>query len=100
MDGKQSVEPTQSADVVENNQPTYAQRRFYSSARCEEARRRLQDLVDNPEYDTSSSSTLANHIPFIERHLNHLSMYPNTNLDGYISNLKLMTSLKRSGPAR
>lgn len=75
-------------------QLTHGQKRFYASALCEEARGLLQSLVDNPDYNTGSSTDSSK--AFVERHLKHLCMYPRTDLQGYMSNLKLMTNVKRS----
>jgi len=69
---------------------TLAQDRFYSSERCQGARRMLQELVDNPVYDTKSSRD-TDSLNFCERHLDYLSRYPNMELVDYMSNLKLMT---------
>ena len=101
MDNTPSVDQISPEQVIENEPLiTHAKRRFYASDVCREARERLQALVDSPEYNTDPALTTSDPVPFVERHLNHLSMYPNTNLDGYISNLKLMTNAKRSRPAR
>lgn len=78
---------------------TQAQKRFYASDVCEEARRLLQILADDSAYSTEPPPLTGNYTPFVERHLYHLSTHPQTNVNGYISNLKLMTSIKRSRPA-
>jgi hypothetical protein len=97
MDREQSLQPVIQDYSIENNQlATYAQKRFYASELCQEARELLQALVDNPAYNTDPSSPVSESISFVERHLRRLSMYPKTNLDGYMSNLKLMTSTKHS----
>jgi hypothetical protein len=71
---------------------TLSQKRFYASDDCVTARMALQNLVDNPKYNTEASYYSGNDRTFVERHLYHLSTHPTTNLLGYISNLKLMTS--------
>lgn len=93
-------EAPQGDTVVSSAPATYAQKRFYSSDPCEQARKLLEALVNSPDYNTNPSPLMSNPIPFVERHLNHLSMYPKIDLGGYISNLKLRTSIKRSRPAR
>lgn len=99
MDKNQSLVQALPEYTVENNQlVTYAQKRFYDSDRCKQARKLLQTLVDSPEYNTNPPSFIMGPTPFVERHLNHISKHPRTSLEGYMSNLKLMTSLKRSGP--
>jgi len=75
---------------------THAQKRFYASSACEEARELLQALVDDPAYNTDPSRLMDNFTTFVERHLYYLSGHPQTNLNGYISNLKLMTSTKHA----
>ncbi len=99
MDREQPVKQASPGHTVENNQfVTHAQKRFYASDLCKEARGLLQALVDSPDYNTTPSPLIINPDPFVERHLNRLSMHPDINLDGYISNLKLMTSTKHSKP--
>lgn len=101
MNGEQSLKQTSQEYTTLNNQfVTYAQKRFYASDLCKEARELLQALVNSQEYNTDPSPLVSNPVPFVERHLHHLSIYPKTDLDGYMSNLRLMTSLKRSRPAR
>lgn len=78
---------------------TLAQKRFYASEQCIAARKALQRMVDDQRYDTDSPYYRQNALGFIERHLHYLSTHPIVNVDGYLSNLKLMTSNKRSGPA-
>ncbi len=97
MNSEQSVEQVAQELSAKQGQPvTYAQKRFYASDLCKEARELLQDLVDNPQYNTDPSSATSDPVAFVERHLRHLSAYPTTNLAGYMSNLKLMTNTKRS----
>jgi hypothetical protein len=74
---------------------TPAQIKFYSSEKCSEAREALQRLVDSESYNTDSSYFSGNDNAFVERHLHYLSNHPLINVAGYISNLRLMTSLNR-----
>lgn len=100
MDREQSLEKTSLAYRIENNQLiTGAQQRFYASDLCKEARELLQALANSPDYNTDPSPLINDPVSFVERHIQHLSMYPKTNLHVYISNLKIMTSAKRSKPA-
>lgn len=79
--------------VTENGTPiTLAQKRFYASEQCTLARDLLEDMVANPKYNTESIYFSGNTLGFVDRHLHHLSTHPNVNLQGYISNLKLMTN--------
>lgn len=72
-----------------------AQKRFYNSDQCAEARRELEELVIDKQYLTDAGEAFSSR-NFVDRHLYHLSMHPNTNIKGYLSNLKLMTSRKLS----
>lgn len=73
---------------------TPGQKRFYASEQSITARNALQSLVDSPQYNTDSAYYSENDRDFVDRHLHFLSTHPNTNLAGYISNLKLMTGIK------
>ena len=75
---------------------TPAQSRFYASEQCLTARMALQQLVDSPQFSTDSSHFDELAIGFVDRHLHYLSTHPTTLVDGYLSNLKLMTRV-RSG---
>lgn len=87
--------------AVINNQQitsnTYSmnQKRFYASEQCSNARLALQQLVDNPQYNTENISYSGATLTFTDRHLQYLSTHPLVKIDGYISNLKLMTHHKR-----
>lgn len=72
-----------------------AQKRFQASELCYEARKQLQALDSNPKYNTDCSRFKQRPFNFVDRHLYYLSMHPNTSLDGYISNLKLMTKIEQ-----
>jgi hypothetical protein len=71
-----------------------AQKRFFASEECKEARLALQSLVDSTQHDTNSEYYRENMRRFVDRHLHYLSTHPGTKLDGYISNLKIMTGNK------
>lgn len=66
------------------------QKRFYASERGREARKMLQELVASADYETSFKA-LQDSPPFSERHLDIMSRQPRLNLDGYMSNLRIMT---------
>lgn len=67
--------------------------KYYDSDQCREAKQLLQQLVDNPQYDTTSKYYGASSAGFVERHLQYLSTHSVKNLEGFISNLKLMTRI-------
>jgi len=90
-----SQSDTQSAQSTEATVTmTSAQSRFYASERCLHARTALQQLVDSPQFNTDSSDSDGRALGFIDRHLHYLSVHPSTLVDGYISNLKLMTRVR------
>jgi hypothetical protein len=70
---------------------TPAQKRFYASEQCASARVTLQHMVDDQRFDTDSLYYQQSAFGFIERHLHYLSTHPAANVNGYLSNLKLMT---------
>jgi len=74
---------------------TPARKRFYASEQCLTARMALQLMVDSALYDTESSY-FNGYAPlgFVDRHLHYLSTHPATRLEGYLSNLKLMTRIR------
>jgi len=77
-----------------SNYQTLARAKFYASERCEAARIMLDKLVHSTDYDTESTYYVDS-LEFCERHLDYLSRHPNLELNGYMSNLRLMTR-KRS----
>lgn len=70
---------------------THAQQRFYASAQCAEVRDMLQEIIDDPACSTHASHYEGGDPEFIERHLRYLSQRPGINIEGYISNLRIMT---------
>jgi len=83
--------------TIENNVlTTPGQKRFYASEQCGEARKALEQMVRSASYNTDSTYFQGNALDFVERHLHYLSTHPGANLAGYLSNLKLMTNIKRS----
>lgn len=73
---------------------TPSQKRFYASEQCLMARKALQDMVDSSSYNTDSDYFNGGTLGFVDRHLYYLSTHAMTNVDGYLSNLKLMTNVK------
>jgi len=74
---------------------TPGQERFYISERAEDARKALKELVNDASYTTDIRDKGVDGAEFIDRHLRYLSSHPNVELHGYLSNLRLMTSVKR-----
>jgi hypothetical protein len=71
------------------------QKLYYATAQCAEAREALRRMAENPDFDTDSSSHNGALQGFIERHLHYLSLHPGISIEGYIANLKVMTSKRR-----
>lgn len=73
---------------------------FFDSAKGVEALRILQQMTTDDTYNTAASysaDTVAypnNLIPFVDKHMNYLSMHQSTNPEHYIANLRLMTRLR------
>jgi hypothetical protein len=82
--------------MYENEVLVVASNKYYSTEQCQDARVALQKMVDDAGYDTDSNYRAYSNEDFVERHLDYLSTHKVANLAGYISNLKLMTSIKRS----
>lgn len=82
--------------TYENDRLVVANNKYYDSEQCKEARLALQQMVDDSSYDTQPRRRADGSGGFVERHLDYLRTHKVTNLTGYISNLKLMTSIKRS----
>jgi hypothetical protein len=74
---------------------THVQRRFYESEQCAEVRDMLQEIIDDPACGTHESNYEGGDPEFIERHLRYLSQRPGINIEGYISNLRIMTKRMR-----
>lgn len=76
---------------VEAPHRTPAQCKFYASEQCLSAREALKNMVGDQHYGTNSKYYQQSALGFIERHLHYLSLHPTVNVNGYLSNLKLMT---------
>jgi len=74
---------------------TPAQKKFYGSDQCQLARESLQRLADDDNYTTTAGYLHGSDQPFVERHLDYLSTHPGVNVEGYLSNLRLMTRVRR-----
>jgi hypothetical protein len=69
--------------------------RYYSLDACKEARIALQEIVDSPAFNTYPDNTVDGKLGFVDKHLKYLSTHKLVSLTGYISNLKLMTRIKK-----
>lgn len=86
--------------VEDNSTPnrfTLQQEAFFKSESGRAAKAELTVMEKDPRYNTlgSYSAKLAHDMPFVKRHMKYLSEHPKLNPDHYLSNLKLMTKIKR-----
>jgi hypothetical protein len=74
-----------------------SQQEFLSTPAGVHARRELQAMVLNSSYRTDGSYDfpLGGGLTFEQRHLNYLVKHPYVSPVAYISNLKVMTKIKR-----
>ncbi len=61
------------------------------------AKRELQHMVTSSSYDTGGSQDplVGLTLTFVERHLNYLMRHPYVSTEAYLSNLRIMTKVKR-----
>lgn len=74
---------------------------FYSSDEGVDAYRQLKameadaNFVTRSAYAADTSKYPDNTISFVDKHMTYLHTHPNTDVQGYISNLRLMNRIKR-----
>jgi len=74
---------------------------FYESETGAEVKLTLQQMTQNSSYDTKSSYHANaelypdNLITFVEKHMNYLNTHPSLNPNHYVSNLRLVTRIRR-----
>lgn len=71
--------------------------KFLVSKEAETIRETLEAMMDDPEFNTTSlySSAAGEKQLFVDKHLRYLSLHTNLNADHYLSNLRLMTRIRR-----
>jgi hypothetical protein len=91
-------EVTETLQQSEEQEPVMNshQQRYYASEACANATAVLENMEKSATYNTDTGVYGRNNLNFVDRHVYYLSMHPEVKLDGYISNLKLMT--KRNSP--
>lgn len=74
---------------------TLRQQQFFSSDKANQVRIQLNLIVKNSKYNTSPS-TLGNleGLSFVDKHLLYLSLHPNLDIWGYLSNLRVKIKLR------
>jgi hypothetical protein len=74
---------------------SHSQKQYYESEQGKIAREALQDIVNSPSYTTNGRAHEAKDTDFVERHMQYLSTHRFVDLNGYLSNLRLMTKSKK-----
>ncbi len=67
--------------------------KFLASQQASEVRRELEHMVSDSHYNTQPtySSLAQGYVPFVDKHINYLSLHLGIDPVQYLSNLKLMT---------
>ena len=70
--------------------------RFLNSPEAQEIRETLEDMMNNPEFNTKSmySPSAGGDVLFVDKHLEYLSQHATLNVNHYLSNLRLMTRVR------
>jgi hypothetical protein len=76
---------------------TLQQQAFFRSEAALKAKGELKLMVDDPNYNTREtfSAKHEHDMPFVDRHMKYMSEHPKMNPRHYLSNLQLMTKIKR-----
>lgn len=82
--------------IDEGSLLTPAQKRYFASSEYVAARQELQTLAINRKYTATATRATESADEFVNRHLLYLSRHPLVKHEGYLANLKLMTSTKRA----
>ena len=80
-----------------NYRITNKQKEFLDSDIAAQARKELKRMSNDPLYNTRSRFTPMQNqaLSFVDRHMKYLSEHPKLNPNQYLTNLRLMTRLKR-----
>lgn len=74
---------------------------FYNSAEGVETKQALQAMLSDTNYHTSATYSANselhedNLISFVEKHMTYLDQHPTVDARSYVSNLRLMTRIRR-----
>jgi hypothetical protein len=90
------VDPLEQKGII-NYRITTKQKEFLDSDIAAEARKELKRMDGDPLYNTRSLFTPMQNqaLSFVDRHMKYLSEHPKLNPTQYLTNLRLMTRLKR-----
>lgn len=71
--------------------------RFLDSKEANEIRDILKEMMNDPEFNTKSmySSTAGGDVLFVDKHIEYLSQHTGLNVSHYLSNLRLMTRVRK-----
>ena len=71
--------------------------RFLDSKEANEIRDILKEMMNDPEFNTKSmySSTAGGDVLFVDKHIEYLSQHTSLNVSHYLSNLRLMTRVRK-----
>jgi hypothetical protein len=71
--------------------------RFLDSKEANEIRDILKEMMTDPEFNTKSmySSTAGGDVLFVDKHIEYLSQHTGLNVSHYLSNLRLMTRVRK-----
>ena len=70
-------------------------KKFLSSEEGDLIRQELEDMMKNPQFNTTSTYSPASvgQLEFVDKHMDYLSKHPAVNRQHYLSNLRLMTKI-------
>jgi len=73
-----------------------SKREFLESETASVLRKELQDMVDDPRYNTRSRYSIlpATDAEFVTKHMKYMSNFPQIDHKQYVANLRLMTKLR------
>jgi hypothetical protein len=76
---------------------TLQQKAFFRSEAAEKARAELKLMVGDPRYNTQKTFSAKDPdlTSFVDKHMQYLSQHPKLDPRHYLSNLRLMTKVKR-----
>jgi hypothetical protein len=90
------ADPLEQKGII-NYRITSKQKEFLDSEVAAEARKELKRMEADPLFNTQSRFTPVQNqaLSFVDRHMKYLSEHPKLNPDQYLTNIRLMTRLKR-----
>lgn len=70
--------------------------RFLDSEEAVEIRKTLKSMMADPAFNTKAmySPAAGGEVPFVDKHMEYLSVHAGLNVEHYLSNLRLMTRIR------